>query len=614
MRPSADVTLGGRYTLTERIAVGGMGEVWKARDKVLGRIVAVKILKEEYTGDPGFLERFRAEARHTALLNHPGVANVFDYGEEDNSAYLVMELVPGEPLSNIIERDSTIPADRILNIIAQTARALAAAHAQGLVHRDVKPGNLIITPDDRVKVTDFGIARLANQVPLTATGQVMGTAQYLAPEQATGQTATPSSDMYSLGIIGYEALAGHRPFTGESQIAIALAQVNDTPPPLPDTVSPTARALIMCLLAKDPSERPASATALAAAIDAIRRNDVRAALKAVPALKQFMPKSATDASQTQTQTQVQQSASTGTGAITAAATPRFGSGGRFSPNPTTAPIPPVAGTGAQPVQQVNDEDEPGQKRSRIVKWVVIGVVILLVVALALWAVNALQGSPQGEPTPDPSVSASASPSEQEPSSSPAAPNPDTQKQNNVTVNPAEFVGRSLLEVTNELSQMGLQVKPEGVDSNEAKDTVLSVSPSGSVEKGTSIIVKYSNGPKTATIPTGLIGQDKDTASEAIIKLGINVNQIAEHSDTAAPGTVLRITPLPGTQVPLHSSVDVYVADASSGQGSGAGGAAPSANTSTSASASASATPRPSTASASTSATSSASAAAATPSE
>jgi len=193
---------------------------------------------------------------------------------------------------------------------------------------------------------------------------------------------------------------------------------------------------------------------------------------------------------------------------------------------------------------------------------------------------------------------------------------DTQKQNNVTVNPAEFVGRSLLEVTNELSQMGLQVKPEGVDSNEAKDTVLSVSPSGSVEKGTSIIVKYSNGPKTATIPTGLIGQDKDTASAAIVKLGINVNQISEHSDTAAPGTVLRITPLPGTQVPLHSSVDVYIADASYGQGSG--GAAPSANTSTSASASASAStpPRqPTSAPASTSATSSASAAAAaTPSE
>ena len=289
MRPSADITLGGRYTLTERIAIGGMGEVWKARDKVLGRTVAVKILKEEYTGDPGFLERFRAEARHTALLNHPGVANMFDYGEEDNSAYLVMELVPGEPLSSIIERDGTLPPDRILNFIAQTARALAAAHAQGLVHRDVKPGNLMITPDDRVKVTDFGIARLANQVPLTATGQVMGTAQYLAPEQATGQPATPSSDMYSLGIIGYECLVGHRPFTGESQIAIALAQVNDPPPPLPESIPAPARALIMCLLAKDPAERPKDATALASAIDAIRRRDIPAAIKAVPTLEAFLP-------------------------------------------------------------------------------------------------------------------------------------------------------------------------------------------------------------------------------------------------------------------------------------------------------------------------------------
>ncbi|WP_237218395.1 serine/threonine-protein kinase, partial [Rothia nasimurium] len=328
MRPSVDVTLGGRYTLTERIAIGGMGEVWKARDKVLGRTVAVKILKEEYTGDPGFLERFRAEARHTALLSHPGVANVFDYGEEDGSAYLVMELVPGEPLSNIIERDKQLPADRILNIMAQSARALAAAHAQGLVHRDVKPGNLIITPDERVKVTDFGIARLADQVPLTATGQVMGTAQYLAPEQATGQQATPSSDMYSLGIIGYECLAGKRPFTGESQIAIALAQVNDPPPPLPKDVPAPAAALIMCLLSKDPADRPSTATALASAIDAIRRRDLPAALKAVPSLSNFLPQGADTAAT---------AAITAPTTVTPAAS-RFGSGARFEPEPTTARV------------------------------------------------------------------------------------------------------------------------------------------------------------------------------------------------------------------------------------------------------------------------------------
>ena len=287
MRPSSGITLGGRFQLTTRIAIGGMGEVWKAKDLILGRIVAIKVLKEEYTGDPGFLQRFRAEARHTALLNHVGIANVFDYGEEEGSAYLVMELVPGQPLSSIIEHEQVLSPDRTLSMIAQTARALAIAHAQGLVHRDIKPGNLLITPDGRVKVTDFGIARLADQVPLTQTGQVMGTAQYLAPEQATGQTATGASDIYSLGVIGYECLTGHRPFSGESQIAIALAQVNDAPPPLPDTLPKPVRALLMSMLAKDPKNRPANAIKLSEAAEAIRNGDIGAAHAAVPGMLLF---------------------------------------------------------------------------------------------------------------------------------------------------------------------------------------------------------------------------------------------------------------------------------------------------------------------------------------
>ena len=287
MRPTSGITLGGRFQLTTRIAIGGMGEVWKAKDLILGRIVAIKVLKEEYTGDPGFLQRFRAEARHTALLNHVGIANVFDYGEEEGSAYLVMELVPGQPLSSIIEHEQVLSPDRTLSMIAQTARALAVAHAQGLVHRDVKPGNLLITPDGRVKVTDFGIARLADQVPLTQTGQVMGTAQYLAPEQATGQTATGASDIYSLGVIGYECLTGHRPFSGESQIAIALAQVNDAPPPLPETLPKPVRALLMSMLAKDPKNRPADAIKLSEAAEAIRNGDIAAAHAAVPGMLLF---------------------------------------------------------------------------------------------------------------------------------------------------------------------------------------------------------------------------------------------------------------------------------------------------------------------------------------
>src|ERR671911_2155664 len=141
MRPSAGLTFGGRYELQSRIAIGGMGEVWEATDHVIGRAVAIKILKDEYLGDPGFLERFRAEARHAALVNHEGIANVFDYGEEEGSAYLVMELVPGEALSSIIEHEQVLSPDRTLSIIAQTARALSVAHDQGLVHRDIKPGN-----------------------------------------------------------------------------------------------------------------------------------------------------------------------------------------------------------------------------------------------------------------------------------------------------------------------------------------------------------------------------------------------------------------------------------------------------------------------------------------
>jgi LuxR family transcriptional regulator, maltose regulon positive regulatory protein len=271
MRPVPGVTLSDRYQLSNRVAVGGMGEVWEASDLVIGRTVAVKILKDEYVGAPGFLERFRAEARNAALVNHEGIATVYDYGEQENTAYLVMELVPGETLSEILLRESVLPYDRVLDIVAQTASALQAAHAAGLMHRDIKPDNLLITPDGRVKITDFGIARLTDQVPLTAAGEVMGTVQYISPEQVNGRPASPATDIYSLGIVAYEALAGLRPFTGESQVAIALAHVNETPPDLPSHVPEGVRNLVLSCMAKSQSGRPASAADLARAAEALRR-------------------------------------------------------------------------------------------------------------------------------------------------------------------------------------------------------------------------------------------------------------------------------------------------------------------------------------------------------
>ncbi|MDQ4137936.1 MAG: protein kinase, partial [Actinomycetota bacterium] len=280
MRPSPGVTFGDRYELVKLVAAGGMGEVWAATDRVIARTVAVKILKNELVGAPGFLERFRAEARNAARVNSEGIATVYDYGEEESTAYLVMELVPGESLSALLKREVTLPPDRVLDILVQTASALHAAHAAGLVHRDIKPENLLITPEGRVKITDFGIARIADQVPLTAAGQVMGTVQYISPEQVSGRPATPATDIYSLGIVAYEALAGRRPFTGESQVAIALAQVNDAPPDLPPHVPARVRELVLWCMAKDPQDRPPSAADLARAAEALRSGgDVSSALQ-----------------------------------------------------------------------------------------------------------------------------------------------------------------------------------------------------------------------------------------------------------------------------------------------------------------------------------------------
>src|SRR5690554_1959205 len=259
----AGTTLGGRYVLRSLLAVGGMGEVWRAEDSELGRPVAVKVLKEHAAANETFLKRFNNEARNAAGLAHRNIAQVFDYGDQEGTAYLVMELVVGEPLSTILERENILPEPRLVRLLIETATGLQVAHDAGVMHRDVKPGNLIIAKDDVVKITDFGVSRSMDQTALTQTGMVMGTAQYLAPELALGKPATPASDVYALGIIAYEALVGKRPFTAASAVDIAIAHVNEPVPPLPSRISPDLIRLIEDVLEKNPRKRPGTADALA---------------------------------------------------------------------------------------------------------------------------------------------------------------------------------------------------------------------------------------------------------------------------------------------------------------------------------------------------------------
>jgi serine/threonine-protein kinase len=258
-----DYVLDGRYALIERIATGGMGEVWRGVDQILGRPVAIKLLAAMHADDQQFRARFRAEARYAASLSHPGIARVFDYGENSplGGPYLVMELVDGEPLSAILERVGRLHPDVVLDIIAQSARALDAAHQQGIVHRDIKPGNLLIMADGTTKITDFGIAK-ANSlqaVNLTATGIVMGTALYVSPEQATGSRLNGASDVYSLGVVAYECLSGQPPFVADQPLAIAIMHKHDPVPPLPPDVPRPVADLVFAMLAKTPDGRPETA-------------------------------------------------------------------------------------------------------------------------------------------------------------------------------------------------------------------------------------------------------------------------------------------------------------------------------------------------------------------
>ena len=438
------VILAGRYRLEDRIAFGGVGEVWRAVDLVLGRPVAVKLLRAEYAQHREVLIRFRAEAKHAGSVSHPGIAQVYDYGEDGaaDSPYLVMELVDGPSLAGVLAAGPLNPADT-MDVLAQAAAGLQAAHAAGLVHRDVKPGNLLVGPAGQVKITDFGIAYAAWSAPITQAGALVGTPAYLAPERIAGGPATPASDLYALGVVGYQCLTGETPFGGIPPEVAAVHQQR-TLPPLPRSVPAGVAGLILELTAKDPAARPASAGEVAA-----RAGQLRDALTGGAAAPLASGSPATK---------------TGAEPVTLAGDPPVLAG-----EPATLAGLPAAV--AAPAHRPLLWDRIRPRRG-----VVLAVAGAAVAAgLAGWLLAGAfgAGSPQPRPGgPQPGAGTSSAPAAR-----------------TVEVNSDALAGQRASAVSQQLRRLGLRPRVVGaVRGGQAPGTVISVQPSGQVPAGSMVTV------------------------------------------------------------------------------------------------------------------------------
>jgi serine/threonine-protein kinase len=434
-RGATGVVLAGRYRLDEPIAAGAVGEVWQGLDAVLERPVAVKLLRARYAQHADILARFRAEARHAGSLSHRGIAQVYDYGEPDppDPPFLVLELVDGPSLAGLLAGGPLDPA-RVMDMVAQAAAGLHAAHRAGLVHRDIKPGNLLVGSDGLVKITDFGIAHAAWSAPLTSTGTLIGTPAYLAPERVAGAPATPDGDLYSLGIVAYECLTGAPPFAGMA-IEVALAHRDRPLPPLPAAVPGGVAALVTELTAKDPAARPANAGQVAARAGRLR-DAITSGTALVPGSRR------------------------GTLPVTLTGMPL--------PGPAPAPRKPKARTG---------------HLGRAVALAAAGVIAAVLAVVLLAGLSGPAAPPGHRP-----VSA--------PSAAPRTANASRAAASTmVEVNGGSLAGQPVATVRRRLRELGLTVRVRWQPSDlQAPGTVLSVRPEGRVTAGSLIVVTAALSP------------------------------------------------------------------------------------------------------------------------
>jgi eukaryotic-like serine/threonine-protein kinase len=496
----------GRYRVLGRLGVGGMATVYLAEDSSLGRKVALKVMAERYAEDGEFVERFRREAQAAARLNHPNIIAVYDRGEADGRPYIAMEYLQGRTLKQVIQKEGPLPPERAIAVAMQVLAGLRYAHEHGVVHRDVKPHNVLVGDDGRIKVTDFGIAH-AGDPQMTEVGSIVGTAQYLSPEQARGRSVGPQTDVYSLGVVLYEMLAGRVPFEGDSSVAIAMQHVSDEAPPLRSLVPQVPESLAMVVahsMLKQPEQRYGSADEFSADLDRVRRGLVPAA---ATALIEMPPREPTER----------------VPAVEAT---------RIAP-PSPAPPPSLLSGEKLPPRPVP------RKRSRW-PWLLVLLLVLAVGALAAFAL----GVGSGDDTPTTSGST-----------------PTTTQETTVaqTKKLEDLTGKSFQEAKSALAGYGLKldVRPQRVRNADAEAGVVveTVPPADSeLRSGDTVLLKVSRGQKQ--VPN-IVGE---TRADALDQLGADFKhkEESEASDNVEKGKITQTDPPPGERIPVGSTVKFWV--------------------------------------------------------
>lgn len=561
--PLVGTTYDGRYRIERRIGAGGMANVYLAQDETLGRRVAIKVLHQRYAEDSQFIERFLREASAAARLNHPNIVQVYDRGQGASTYYIAMEFVDGMTLKDLVRRRGALTEQEVLAYARQALHALRFAHRNGIVHRDVKPHNMMVDTDGRLKIADFGIARAAADADsgLTEAGSIVGTAQYLSPEQAQGLDVAASSDLYSLGVVMFEMATGRVPFDGDSPVNVALKHVKD-PAPRPSTynssVTPQIESIILKAMQKDPAQRYHSADEMLADLDRAR-----------------------EGSQTSAMTQVLGGAAIGAIGATAV-TP-------ITPTPVRAYETPVPPEPAWPESGWEDED-PTERR-KAWRWILPALIVLLLIAAAAWFLLV----PKGEPVPDvvglklraaqsalvadgfETGTVTNEPSSDEPKGVVIDQDPSGGRRAEkgtkidlvVSSGPAQIdvpnvVGKSRAQAKNTLEAAGFTVafgEPEASDKNAG--IVLRQTPDGGkADPNSTVRLVVSSGPEDVTVPG--VEDMTESAARELLEGGDGkfVVKVEPVDSPAAAGTVVSQSPSPNTTAAPGSTVVIRVASGS----------------------------------------------------